>query len=994
MLKRHLDLLSRGDYCYRILVVLLENGCYTMTATGEIAAVISALMNSSGGVVAVQVDSARLYSQVDLIAFERNIVRNITEQHNWISKELFKTYVKPKISMQSTEVVFFVNKCEHLVTVCSNAFTSDQCDIQPVTEFHDLCSRLSKCTCVGGKKCEHHTGDYPVLQSALGGATVLKIDRPVPNPGDRKCWYRYYKLHGRSLNDALCTNSVKNDLWKLFSAVANGDGGSIFLGITNTDSPIVKGYSKADIDALGSSIDWEYYIHPVNGTMGENAVLEICVDKFPTGFFIDMPLCFEVDESGKVIALNDFDEWKGKMLRGYKSEPAKNEIPFEDHFRLEKVEYNDGLMDIPTYYRNLLTTQKPGATVDVTDMQSHGTSSASPLCLSTNEVGSGEWLRFDNCCARDLADAEIDIKAKFRLFPPTDAIAEMTGHAALLRGGLREIKKKYQDSNGIGCVIIDELDYCKSVTVSRPRYHLCDIILLRENHRPSIISVVGNDVDQKEVIKYSAALALFLKEECVQTYGELCDNTSHLSFQRQLFDMGKGFKVLEDEVSYPKEYLQPTLGTLNSVRYVLASIFLRCEPIKDRFGDILVRHLTSCQAGVLWGKWLKVNVVEGKAGSGKSILILETMRRIKHHGEGSKILYLCRGKGLAAFVQYQCHMMDICVKTETIVEEAKEHMTEEYLSEYTDIFIDDAHALPMLGEPNCLKMYNSLLASLRSPKSRLYIFLDLDMQDYRGCISVNFTKQIAAMTRKYPFLRHELRTECLGKVLRNSHRICHFINSNTEGEELEEIHGIRNLPDDNVFLQCIQSLSGSHFDAKLQNSTERHAKSSISQYKTRESDMDPDDEYDSFMQYILDDEERRKSPDTLLTRLNKILKLPRYHERHIAVLTGTTEDKMLALAALHSASLSTQDATTFPVKHLVVDTLESFEGLESPVILFIVPESWGTGYVGSLKYRLCIATRAVSRLEFLIPWDMTGRQQDLVQLRRAFGKEVKLLYKL
>ncbi len=80
----------------------------------------------------------------------------------------------------------------------------------------------------------------------------------------------------------------------------------------------------------------------------------------------------------------------------------------------------------------------------------------------------------------------------------------------------------------------------------------------------------------------------------------------------------------------------------------------------------------------------------------------------------------------------------------------------------------------------------------------------------------------------------------------------------------------------------------------------------------------------------------------------------------------------------------TRDATRFPVNHVVVDTLENFEGLESPVILFIIPQSWGSGYAGSLKHRLCIVTRAISRLEFLLPWDDSHRPEDFAELRRVF----------
>ncbi len=121
---------------------------------------------------------------------------------------------------------------------------------------------------------------------------------------------------------------------------------------------------------------------------------------------------------------------------------------------------------------------------------------------------------------------------------------------------------------------------------------------------------------------------------------------------------------------------------------------------------------------------------------------------------------------------------------------------------------------------------------------------------------------------------------------------------------------------------------------------------------------------------------------SVLSRLSDLVE--RYRRQDITILTDNHEDKTWVTGILKD-QYKTQDATIFPVEHVVVDTLENFEGLESPVILFIIPKSWGSGYVGSLKYRLCVVTRAISRLEFLLPWDVSHREQDLEELKRAFS---------
>ncbi len=407
----------------------------------------------------------------------------------------------------------------------------------------------------------------------------------------------------------------------------------------------------------------------------------------------------------------------------------------------------------------------------------------------------------------------------------------------------------------------------------------------------------------------------------------------------------------------------------------------------------------------------KVTVVEGKAGSGKSIFALEAMRRIKlHKKDQSKIIYLCRGRGLAAFAKYQTEMMGICVDIQTLRLERRDTMNEDYFCQYTDVFIDDAHALPLTGQPNWKDMYHSLFSSLWKPNSHCYILLDPDMQDYRGCIATHFSKEIQSIARQYSFIRRQdVKTETLGKILRNSSRICQFIGANL-GDELDELRCIRNLPEDGVYLYIIEDFKNVHRkDAKTLKQLKLLLRTMLkgTVYEENEEPDGSDEEknnenYDDDHDHDkdgADDENTWSDRDvnsaviklevaTLVSRLRYILDDIMYQERDVTILTENTKDKTWIQDMLRCDKYSIQEATRFPVEHIVVDTLGNFEGLESPVILFIVPYSWATGYVGSLKYRLCIATRAISRLEFLVPWDPTGREQDLAQLRRAFQTEV------
>ncbi len=111
--------------------------------------------------------------------------------------------------------------------------------------------------------------------------------------------------------------------------------------------------------------------------------------------------------------------------------------------------------------------------------------------------------------------------------------------------------------------------------------------------------------------------------------------------------------------------------------------------------------------------------------------------------------------------------------------------------------------------------------------------------------------------------------------------------------------------------------------------------------------------------------------------------LQQYPRHHIAILTDSMADRTWVEKLLRD-KYATQRATQLPVEHIVLDTLNNVSCLEPDVILFVIPQSFGRGYDGSLKKRLCKVTRTISRLELLLRWDPSQRQQDLEELKNAF----------
>ncbi len=388
----------------------------------------------------------------------------------------------------------------------------------------------------------------------------------------------------------------------------------------------------------------------------------------------------------------------------------------------------------------------------------------------------------------------------FTLFPSIESTTEhKRDSSSALKLALREIQERYEEDDGVGIIIGIMEDPSGELNLITGTNEVFNIVILRQGHRAVLISLIwGGSTSLAK--RYSAVFACLLKRLCLLTYRNLCDRNTYLCFERQVYHIGKGFEPMEENVPYPQEYLIPTSVTIDIVRYTLAGILLRCEPLVDRFGSIMVHHLSACQARFLLKKSSKVTLVEGKAGSGKSVLALEIIRRIKRQqGDRSKIVFLCRGRGLASFIKYQTQRMDIFIEVQRVSVESTKQLTEKFFSQYTDIFIDDAHSIPLTGSPNCKAMYHSLFSSILKTNYRAYIFFDPEMQDYRGCIPENCAKLIRDIAVLTSIKTRDVETVCLKKVLRNSYRICQFLKANMGDNNVEEIQAIRNLPEDGVY---------------------------------------------------------------------------------------------------------------------------------------------------------------------------------------------------
>ncbi len=961
-----------AEYCYKMEVsVTSSNELTSVTHAEHIAMVLSALINSGGGVLIIHLVGQA--GDIDLDMCLTDIVRVITRPEMWIHEEVFNDTVTCTKSEAEKEIYLFTNATRHLVTHNSNAYYVSLNDIKCIVSNDILKDVIRTCTCVNYTICEKHEGlsTRSQISSMLSTTDTLsaKHDFPVLDSDSDTHFYRNYQLNDRSLTDLLNTQSVQCDILELVSALANTKGGSIFFGVTNTATPIVVGYhlSEGDMKCTRERISdiltgrnpgpvtiwghphikstnyWKTFIHDVVGN--EKKVIEICVSQCPGGMFCALPVCLDITIRGEIYQVNSFAEWKTRVLQGT-LDALQEETDIIDiyHKHFEKTEIIE--KETPLYMPP--PTDTSAATIPKQREQIALCNSQSSLqfCWWLSDYGVVvESFKFDLCCLKELADCEMQISTAFSTFPSTESTMKRFATIQGLEYNLKEILQEHQSHTGVAVFLENVPD------ASLPTYfilkhvtracHIFDIVILKEGKPPVIVSIFKDECDRKEAKQYCLKLGQLLKRKCSK-YIFLGKSSMKLFFRCQLYFMGRGYENLCQEGWYPKDYQQPLTETLNIVRYSLARILLESQHIADVYG-IMVRHVCSYQAKVILGRRRKVFIGKAIAGSGKTFLAVELARRIKHkHGNTRKISFICPSRGLAAFVQWQtkeAKVFESVIVYDRYDSQCSIELSASLFSQYTDIIVDDAHAIPVFGEPTGWTMYNALFSSLQGGRRHAYIFFDPDLQDYRGCIPDNFTTQLEALAARYVG-KFGVNIDSLGTIWTKSSRICLFIKA-CISEDLFELYIFRQIPEDGVFFHNIRGR-----DANVQDET-----------------------------------------TTLLSRLSD---LKQYTSRDITILTESQEDKAWVKEML-KGHYKTQDATQFPVKHVVVDTLENFEGLESPVILFIIPQSWGSGYVGSLKYLLCVATRAISRLEFLLPWDASRRQQDLAELKRPFLLAVCIL---
>ncbi len=473
--------------------------------------VLSALMNASGGLLILSLNSLTSNTALDLDAFQKHLT-----EETLIPQSLFMDCVKVSEDRDKAEIYLFVCNAKRLVTASPNAYRLDGRYVALLTDNDKISKLLQYCSCEDDFICTRHedmsTSDP--LSSLLPGTDQLKVGHPFPSVS--RALYRHYQLNSRSLVEVLNTRSVMCEIMDLASALANTKGGSIFLGVTDMEdvehSIAVKGYavsgtdeycvkSVTDIitgkDAFGkaiwehpkldSSTYWKVFLHDVTGEEGMRKVIEIRIRKCPGGMFVDLPICLYIDDPGQIYCLSSFDEWKSqRKSEELELESEEVELDFYRHFVSATNEDTS-----PEEGTSQLSTAAVAA-ADAAASTLEDTATTSPeFCWWQHEDSViSESLQFDMCCAKDLADNVIDIKTKFSVFPSIEAVTERQ-ETESLKEALQSLVEEHEKQGRGAAVVIEGLRHVEIETYLPlgkipSEHHICDFVVVKAGMSQSL----------------------------------------------------------------------------------------------------------------------------------------------------------------------------------------------------------------------------------------------------------------------------------------------------------------------------------------------------------------------------------------------------------------------------------------------------------------------------------------------------------------------------
>ncbi len=466
----------------------------------------------------------------------------------------------------------------------------------------------------------------------------------------------------------------------------------------------------------------------------------------------------------------------------------------------------------------------------------------------------------------------------------------------------------------------------KEERFKRPSNHVVDILVVTENgsiYLWTIVECVGTaDSDQRAYMLITGRLTKFLL----------------LKDQMERFDLRVDcylYNLQSNNVEEPQLQQHTKSLFVNNIDFRLIQETL-AQAIATK--ETYLRNVTgeACGYKLSAEQWRiadKINrapvmLVSGPPGSGKTLLCSHFLQE---KGTMTQCIYVCTNYALAAFMRSQNISSVQVVQTDA---ELSEMIKRGKFNDKTCITFDDVHRL------SCSDQTVTCLLSLTKnhPDVRLYVFCDNKFQCFDK-IKHSFPIVLERCCQR---MGVELSSHCLTEIHRNTRRIMSFLSAvSFKGE-----------------IKCLHKWEGDDVEVL-----------------TAENPLDdsPDNPVIQNILHVLG-----------YTNNEKACRL-RYTAQDIAVLIDTDNPEQDAqyfqqILRNYIPDVQVHSAEAYPRKGIVVDTLNSFHGLDAGVCFYVLSydKVKGKGFFQKLftdicrsiynpKYLAFLASRAIYKAVFFVP---------------------------
>ncbi len=961
----------------------------------NIAKQITALMNTSGGLILlyhVYKDKTEAHYDKDrdkwIMGFEKLL------SDNWISESLLRPVIRYKYLYLEADgefrIYIFVCRSRALSTFQFNAYSrlaasvrkfhvNDFPRVQELLDESHSTARVNRCR--------------SQIKHILELTGTLKFGKSIPAThcesdtiefkhcyNDHKSQEELKEFNADKLNKRLDNNM------DCLCAFANTQGGSLVLGVKEGGKfPVVRGFPIAQNqedeerklkeeleDKLNLCIwhadedykpirhqDWDVHYHKVLGDVTERRMIEVCIAKHSGGMFLRAPVFYDVPDNweGEISKREDFILWKKLFLATRAPNSERRDTPRN----LKKHEKNHSTGTGLHGQEERAAQEQPvigEASVEVKAPKSFNESQSE---YKSDIVVHG--IRTHDCCTKHMAERLKKVKGDI-WYPSERYVRAQLPRDA--RSGKLISFLQDKKSEGLVSVIKMEGNY----EIPDAYSEMCHLLKISEREAPLLMCCITSkyqgeipETDKENLVAYALDSGRVLKRKFVMSIANQqysCVFHFDIELLRVSADEGvtpvSVWKSVDVQpVIYPtesqdKQYTVACNG--------LSEYLLRKEDfVQSRYGKILTVHLTEEQAAIVNDitNRKRVLIVNGKSGTGKTIIALHLAMEAMKEGSGQHVIYICSNEGLKSFIEYRLSRVYQKGERESrppyyvmVLKSTGGFSSQKTILENAGlIIVDDVHDIQLDEgwESNTDDLYRMLFTCSAKKKNRVAIFFDPE-QDYKKHLPDDFDKTLRNMAEKIPDLTNEIEIKTLQERIRNTQAINRFMQANQNQAKI---------------------------DGKIKCLNERQGDDIIYEYIGSNVD---------------------ESADILNAKLDGLE--GKFGARSVAILCDDDE-QMIDMKKILADQFKRrfQDANIYPIEHTVMCSIEDFGGQEAEVILFLLPRKIRAENIKeNWKYVNIISSRAIERLEFLLPWKLEEKNveeqkilNDLLELFKTVSSE-------